>query len=57
MWSGIFRLTGQSVIPPGSGSIASTCEATHYMGYEKEYKKTKHLLVEHVCDKFDKTSK
>lgn len=32
--------------------MASICQTTGYIGDENEYKKTKHILIKHVCDIF-----
>lgn len=34
MWCGLVHLTGQRVIPPGTGSIAASCETTRYIENE-----------------------
>ena len=56
MWCGLVRLTGQTVIPPGVGSIAALCEATRFMEDEKDNKRTKTLLVRHIWNIFGETT-
>lgn len=52
MWAGLVLVSGKEVVSTSAGSIGSVCEARNFMGDEAERDLTKHLLINHMWDKY-----